>query len=233
MAKNIENALIIWIVHFFVWNAFAAFFAISDYREWFKKYKIARDHRISYLKILPTALFNQIFVMLPVMLFIDYFDFGFGNNHHPWWILILHAYALGIIHDIVFYFGHRLLHTKIGFKKLRHYIHHESQGGTAAASLYMSPSDFFIEIVAPYMTFILIFPTNFYFNCLLASIGSVAAMYEHSGYCFTTWSPLDTRPHISHHGKRINASFSEGVLSPGWCDKLSGSSFTAREKEKV
>ncbi len=226
------NALLIWIIHFVSWHLFAAGFALADHYKWLSKYKIAIDTRLNYFKILPRVLANQILIMLPIMVFIGYMDWGFQDNPQPLWVLLFHAYMLGIVHDVVFYTGHRLLHTKVGFHKLGHYLHHQSRGGTAAASMYMSPIDFVFEIILPYMIFIVIFPTNFYFNCLVASIGSVAAMYEHSGYCFTTWRPLDTRPHISHHQRRANGSFSEGVFSPGWCDFIAGSSYR-QSRQKV
>lgn len=219
------NAFLIWTVHFISWHLFAASFALADHYHWFSRYKIAIERKLGYLNVLPRVLANQVFIMLPTMLLIGRLGWGFKDHSWPLWVLLFHAYMLGIVHDIVFFIGHRLLHTQVGFKKLGHYLHHQSRGGTAAASMYMSSVDFFLEIILPYMIFIIIFPTNFYFNCLVASIGSFAAMYEHSGYCFTTWKPLDTRPHISHHGHRSKASFSEGVLSPGWCDFIAGTSY--------
>lgn len=55
---------------------------------------------------------------------------------------------------------------------------------------------------------------------LLKKKGSLFAMYEHSGYFFTSIKAFDSRMHLSHHFGRLNGSFSEGVGSPGYMDKI-------------
>lgn len=121
------------------------------------------------------------------------------------------------------------LHTPWGFTALGHNLHHTSKAGCAATAMYMAPIDFFIQIVAPYGAFLILFKTDWRFDILLASIGSVAAMYEHSGYCFTKWKTLDTTMHFSHHLGRVHGSLSEGVLSPGYCDMIFGTKLSGDE----
>jgi sterol desaturase/sphingolipid hydroxylase (fatty acid hydroxylase superfamily) len=138
-----------------------------------------RKDPIQYQTTLPVVLRNQIFILLPSMVAAAYYGCAFQENVSVPLVLVpLYAIILGIIHDIVFYFGHKLLHTRFGYHYLGHKLHHESKGGTAATSMFMSPIDFILEIIAPYGTFLLIVQTDTRFNILLASVGSVAAMYE-------------------------------------------------------
>jgi sterol desaturase/sphingolipid hydroxylase (fatty acid hydroxylase superfamily) len=166
-------------------------------------------------------LFNQFFVMLPAMALAGWTGLAFGPVRVPWFLFPVHAYLLGAVHDTVFYFGHRALHLPWLFRF--HALHHRSSGAVAASSLYMSPLDFVVEILLPYGAFLCLVATDLRFDVALAAGGSLLAMYEHSGYCFTTaLAALDSRPHLSHHVGRLNGSFSEGVGSPGYMDRLFG-----------
>jgi len=107
-----------------------------------------------------------------------------------------------------------------------HKRHHQSTGGCAASSLYMSPIDFVVEIVLPYGCFLALVRTHVVFDVLLASIGSLFAMYEHSGYCFSTLHAIDSRMHLSHHSGRYVGSLSEGVGSPGFMDLIFSTNLT-------
>ena len=71
--------------------------------------------------------------------------------------------------------------------------------------MYMTPLDFFVEIILPYGVFLTVVQTAVEFDLVLgkndpkntllsvsnlffpstAIVGSLFAMYEHSGYCFT------------------------------------------------
>jgi len=86
----------------------------------------------------------------------------------------------------------------------------------------MSPVDFVVEIILPYGCFLALIRTHVVFDVTLASIGSIFAMYEHSGYCFTFLHVMDSRMHLSHHAGRYIGSLSEGVGSPGFMDYLFG-----------
>lgn len=175
---------------------------------------------------MPLVLFNQVFVLLPVMLLVAHYDFAFTGKTVPVWMFLVHAQLLGAVHDGVFYFAHRLLHINWVYKHL-HYVHHSSTGGVAASSLYMHPIDFIGEIILPYGVFLCLVTTDWRFDCLLACLGSLFAMYEHSGYCFTTIHAFDSRMHLSHHAGRLNGSFAEGVGSPGIFDLAFGTELKA------
>lgn len=103
--------------------------------------------------------------------------------------------------------------------------HHVSTGGCASASLYMSPIDFVVEIILPYGCFLALVETCLVFDTALAVVGSLFAMYEHSGYCFSSWKAVDSRMHLSHHSGRYLGSLSEGVGSPGFMDRIFGTQY--------
>ena len=159
-------------------------------------------------------------MLLPIVAVGGWLDLAFNEVQVPWYLFPVHAYLMGVVHDVVFYFGHKALHWPALFRF--HQLHHQSSGAVAASSLYMSPLDFFVEIILPYGVFLCLIRTDLRFDVLLASLGSLLAMYEHSGYCFTTVRAFDSRMHISHHVGRLNGSFSEGVGSPGYMDLLFG-----------
>lgn len=229
---GVHNAATAWAAQVVVFNVAAALFAWLDHTgargqlpgNLVYKWKVIRDDPVTWTKALPVVLRNQFLILLPIMTLGAYFEFGFrANVSVHWWMFVVHAYILGVVHDVVFYFGHKFLHTKWAFHTLDHALHHTSKAGCAASAMYMAPVDFFVQIVAPYGAFLMLCMTDYRFDILLASIGSVAAMYEHSGYCFTRrWHALDTTMHFSHHLGRVSGSLSEGVLSPGYCDMIFG-----------
>jgi sterol desaturase/sphingolipid hydroxylase (fatty acid hydroxylase superfamily) len=217
-----DHALLMWLTFFTSWHLFAAFFAVLDHTRLLWKYKLVINDPVSWSIALPTVLFNQIVILLPAMLVASHYKLAFTHFQapNPVWIFPLHLFLLGAVHDVIFYFGHRLLHLKVMFKF--HKKHHSSTGGCAAASLYFSPLDFIIEIILPYGCFLSLVQTHVLFDVILGSIGSLLAMYEHSGYCFTYIHLLDSRMHLSHHAGRFIGSLSEGCGSPGFMDDVFG-----------
>jgi len=223
---RVRHAVAMWLNHMLVWHAACAFFALCDARAYFSRYKISRGRdRVSWRSVMPVVLRNQIFILLPAMVVLAYNEVAFALASHPWWLVVVHTQLVQLTHDTIFYFGHRLLHTRALYTLSGHALHHRSNGGTAAASMYMSAPDFCVEIVAPFLVHLALFDTDPRFDHLLAFAGTLSALYEHSGYCFTHWRVLDTRAHCSHHAARPHGSFSEGALSTGLWDWLLGTSW--------
>jgi hypothetical protein len=73
------------------------------------------------------------------------------------------------------------------------------------------------------------------FHLLVASLGAIGGLYEHSGYDFAARLPkgagfwarpmagleglITSKAHAEHH-RRSNVSFSDGFGSPGLCDTI-------------
>ena len=89
-----------------------------------------RNDKLNYNQMLPNCLRNQFLVFLPTMILGKYFNIflRIDSPLPPSSSEILKD-GLGIIigYEIVFYFGHRLLHTKPFYKKY-HLLHHKTFG---------------------------------------------------------------------------------------------------------
>ena len=96
----------------------------------------------------------------------------------------------------------------------------------------MSAPDFFLTIVCPYLVPLILIgggTANVPFQLLVACLGAVGGLYEHSGYDFASalapgrWLKLvpallvSSHAHGEHH-RRSRVSFSDGFGSPGLCD---------------
>ena len=203
-----------------------------------------------YMRLLPRVLFNQGFVLLPCMALSQWLGICFTSTPHQLsltrFVLSLPLMAIG--HDLVQYFSHRyLLHQPIVplVRLLKHSIHHSTGATKAISACYMSLPDFFLEVVLPYLVPLALVGgggSDALFHSLVAGLGAVGGLYEHSGYDFSsTFIPsegqdllvqrlglgcvlkqlLDNRAHREHH-IRANVSFSDGFGSPGLCDTLFG-----------
>jgi hypothetical protein len=104
----------------------------------------------------------------------------------------------------------------------------------------MTVPDFFLTICCPYLIPLILIgggTANLGFQLLVASLGAVGGLYEHSGYDFaralaapsrSRWASLlhriqasliSSHAHGEHH-RRSRVSFSDGFGSPGLCDTI-------------
>lgn len=198
-------------------------------------FKVRKIERRTYLALLPRVLFNQVFVLLPAMLAFQYAGLAFTGAAHLTAGHFLAALVLMTIgHDIVQYVFHCwVLHRPGLMHTLGHSIHHSTGAAKAISACYMSPADFFLEIVLPYLIPLALVGAgaDVLFNLSIASLGAIGGLYEHSGYDFAVRIPRDkgvlrflallitSKAHGEHH--RVgNVSFSDGFGSPGICDTI-------------
>jgi len=106
----------------------------------------------------------------------------------------------------------------------------------------MGTLDFFLGIVLPYLVPLVLIGgggADVLFHPLVASLGAVGGLYEHSGYDFAAplkrsrffarmpklaariSGAITSQAHAEHH-RYNNVSFSDGFGSPGICDTLLG-----------
>ena len=109
-----------------------------------------------------------------------------------------------------------------GYKRW-HALHHKTRASVAASSLYMTPVDFLLEIMLPFLGWFLVVRTEHVATlAIVVGLGGWFAMYEHSGYnFFPGFAPLDTSLHAAHHTKS-GVAYSQGLGSPGVMDWLGG-----------
>ena len=254
--RHVPVAIPIWLVQQVFFHIFGLLFEYFDQTSTLPRAKQSdTTRRRPYVRLLPRVLFNQTFILLPSMIAAELLGWCFaGPEHLAPMKFVSNLLFMGVGHDVVQYLVHReLLHRPNLrlMKFLRHSVHHSNRANTAISACYMSPPDFFLEIVLPYLVPLMLVGgggRDLFFHCLLAGTGAIGGLYEHSGYDFSLLfgrahksapeldgdlplltrvvtgalaSLLNNRAHTEHH-LRGNVSFSDGFGSPSLCDTLFG-----------
>jgi len=239
--EKIPLSILVWAAQMAVFHAVGLFFLCCDRLGWLSRYKVRRREPLTYREMLPRVLFNQIFILLPAMVALQYTGLAFiGVSHISIAHFVTAMLIMAIGHDIVQYVFHRfVLHRPNLIRRLGHSIHHSTGASISISACYMSPVDFFLEIALPYVIPLSLVSAGADrgFHILIASLGAIGGLYEHSGYDFAARLPkadngkLHLRPlvwlrtivssqaHGEHH-RRSNVSFSDGFGSPGICDTV-------------
>ena len=234
-------SVLTWTVQMAVFHGVGLAFEWADRTGALASFKVRRSERRSYLELLPRVLFNQVFVLLPTMVVFQLAGLAFTGAPHLTVLHFLVAMALmSVGFDIVQYGFHRwVLHAPRLMHTLGHNVHHSTGTAKAISAIYMSQSDFFLEIVLPYLVPLALVGAGaaIVFHLTVASLGAIVGLYEHSGYDFAARLQTDkarglrgrarrffallitSKAHREHH--RVgNVSYSEGVGSLGICDTI-------------
>ena len=181
-------SMVVWAGHMLVFHGIAFVFELCDRSHALQRFKVRRHERMTYAAALPRVLFNQTFVLLPAMWLCEKAGLAFDGS--PKISLAFAAIALVLItigHDVVQYATHRGLLHNSRFRRLRHDLHHSTGASRAITACYMSAPDFFLTIVCPYLVPLILIgggTANVPFQLLVACLGAVGGLYEHSGYDF-------------------------------------------------
>ena len=234
---SLPVSVVVWAGHMIVFHGIGLGFELCDRSRLLQEFKVRRHDRLSYGAARPRVLFNQMFVLLPAMWLCERAGLAFTGS--PKISLMLVAVALVLMtvgHDIVQYVTHRWFLHGMRMRWLRHDLHHSTGASRAITACYMSTPDFFLTIVAPYLVPLILIgggSANLPFQLVVACLGAVGGLYEHSGYDFASalraaprrWnslvlaSLLSSHAHGEHH-RRSRVSFSDGFGSPGLCDLI-------------
>ncbi len=235
-------SVLTWAVTMAVYHGVGFGFELCDRKNWLPGAKVRNVDRLTYAEMLPRVLANQIFVLLPAMVLLQWAGLAFtGAAHLSPLRFVVNLVAMGIGHDIVQYIAHRgILHRPSLMKSLGHTLHHSTGASKSISACYMSAADFLLEIALPYLVPLVLVGgggSDMLFQFLVAGLGAFGGLYEHSGYDFAV--PLretrvfkalpqigaiieglvTSKAHGEHH-RRSNVSFSDGFGSPGICDTL-------------
>jgi len=237
-------SVLVWAVQMVVFHGVGFWFEWSDRAGWMRGAKVRTRSRLTYRESLPRVLANQVFLLLPAMMLVQWLGLAFvGEEHLSVGRFILNMVLMGIGHDVVQYLSHRyVLHRPSLMKSLGHGLHHSTGANQAISACYMGGADFFMEIVLPYLVPLALVGgggADVLFHCMIAGLGAIGGLYEHSGYDFAVpvrktaffqnWPKLggfvaefvSSHAHGEHH-RRHNVSFSDGFGSPGLCDTIFG-----------
>ena len=234
----------VWALQMVVFHAVGYAFEWCDRTRTLRQFKVRDIDRKSYRQLMGRVLFNQCAVLLPCMVLMQAVGLCFtGEAHLPLWRFLSSLVVMGIGHDVVQYVTHRhLLHRPSLMRALRHSVHHSTGASKGVSACYMSAPDFFLEIVLPYLLPLALIGgggSDILFHSMIAGLGAVGGVYEHSGYDFAVLLPkarlaermprfvkvlagmITSQAHGEHHAKG-NVSFSDGFGSPGVCDTAFG-----------
>jgi sterol desaturase/sphingolipid hydroxylase (fatty acid hydroxylase superfamily) len=230
-------SVLTWATMMVVYHGVGLLFEWCDRTGRLRRFKVRDIDRLSYGQLLPRVVWNQVFILLPAMVLLQTTGLAFVGSTR---IGVLHFTAaivvMGVGHDIVQYVFHRfVLHNPRWIRTLGHSLHHATGASKAISACYMSPIDFVLEIVLPYLVplVVVVAGGNVVFHLLVAGLGAVGGLYEHSGYDFARalerpglagWRGVvaglvTSQAHGEHH-RRSSVSFSDGFGSPGLCDTL-------------
>ncbi|GAB0496607.1 hypothetical protein MMPV_007920 [Pyropia vietnamensis] len=130
------------------------------------KVRIEVDPSRRYAALLPRVVANQVLLLLPTMVVAEAVGWAYGGPYDahsrvggvvspsvPSVVsLMVVAAWMAVAHDVLFYVGHRfLLHSGWGWRAFGHHLHHTTRASTGVSAMYMSPADYIIEIVVPYL----------------------------------------------------------------------------------
>ena len=237
-------SVFVWAVQMVVFHGVGYAFEYCDRTRALRRFKVRDIDRKSYRQLLPLVLFNQVAILLPAMVLVQALGLCFtGAEHLSPLRFLLSIVVMGIGHDVVQYATHRhLLHRPSLVRKLKHSVHHSTGASKGISACYMSGADFFLEIVLPYLLPLALIGgggSDILFQSMIAGLGAVGGVYEHSGYDFAVLLPkaaiaermprlvttvaglISSHAHGQHHAKG-NVSFSDGFGSPAVCDTMFG-----------
>lgn len=182
-------SVLIWAIQQVAYYGFSFAFEACDRAGAGRPIKARAADRKSFAQMVPTVLSNQVLVLLPSMMLAQWAGLCFtGPARLSLGRFVLNMPAMAALHDVFQYLTHRhLLHNPSIrlMRALRHSVHHTTTASRGISACYMSAPDFFLEIVLPYLVPLAIVGgggTDLMFHGIVASMGALGGIYEHSGY---------------------------------------------------
>ena len=178
----------IWVVQMLAYHGIGLWFEWLDRSGRLQRFKFKRMERTTYFELLPRVLANQICILLPAMLFMQWAGLAYvGSPTVSLPVFVASVAFMTVGHDVLQYVAHRfILHRPEMMRRLGHAVHHSTIGSLGISACYMSAADFFLEIVCPYLIPLAFAPlgSNFLVHSLVVAAGAFGGLYEHSGYDF-------------------------------------------------
>jgi sterol desaturase/sphingolipid hydroxylase (fatty acid hydroxylase superfamily) len=144
-------------------------------------------------------------------------------NEHGWLYFIFSLMVMILLHDMYFYFTHRLLHTRWFLKNI-HIVHHRSVNPTPLAAYCFHPVEAILEsfIVFP---FVMLFPVHLVAFLMFTMLVLIMNVLGHLGFEFMSprvrsskWGKYFTSTtHHNLHHQKLNKNFGYYFT---WWDKL-------------
>ncbi|EAT48886.1 AAEL000131-PA [Aedes aegypti] len=155
-------------------------------------------------KLLKTAFVNLILVGIPALSVFHGITVALGRSVDlrtlPSLLEILYTIPIAMVSsETVFYYSHRMLHSKILYKTV-HKKHHEWTAPVSLAAVYAHPVEHIVSNMAPFYAPVMLVRTHIITAWIWATIVLMGTLHDHSGYHLPyLWGTPDF--HDFHHQK--------------------------------
>eukprot|EP01024_Parvocaulis_polyphysoides_P020219 TRINITY_DN19367_c0_g1_i3.p1 TRINITY_DN19367_c0_g1~~TRINITY_DN19367_c0_g1_i3.p1 ORF type:complete len:232 (-),score=10.36 TRINITY_DN19367_c0_g1_i3:252-947(-) len=181
------------------------FFAVVDLKNWPRKLcerKIQKNSVVNskiYIQTSIYALQQQVFIFLPqIYIFCEflmpwrYNAIKFSLNGLEWWSSMVSFFICVFIREILFFWGHLILHNPMLYKWV-HKLHHDFTAPIGVSAIYAHPIEnsfinFLPVLVGPFLL-----GSHPFFYTMFVCFVSFNSVYSHSGY------DIPGLPMGSHH----------------------------------
>jgi len=192
----------------------------------FRQFKLQPDKGFDMQllrKVITNLLVGQLGVIVPMAFFYTHAtEQGWGfrvDSTLPSAAEMLHHFLWFIIgNELIFYYGHRALHTKSLYQNI-HKIHHEFKAPIALVASYCHPVEMLLSNVLPLTFTAFLMRAHLYTFAVWIVFGVLGTQFHHCGYKWPWVSQVDEMPnfHDFHH-EHFNSNFG----SMGWLDAFHG-----------
>ncbi|XP_021712201.1 fatty acid hydroxylase domain-containing protein 2 isoform X2 [Aedes aegypti] len=166
-------------------------------------------------KLLKTAFVNLILVGIPALSVFHGITVALGRSVDlrtlPSLLEILYTIPIAMVSsETVFYYSHRMLHSKILYKTV-HKKHHEWTAPVSLAAVYAHPVEHIVSNMAPFYAPVMLVRTHIITAWIWATIVLMGTLHDHSGYHLPyLWGTPDF--HDFHHQKFNQCYGAIGIL---------------------
>jgi len=167
--------------------------------EFLARYKLfTAKGDLSFAEIAPVALRNEMVTILIGLVIIAYAPLritDLSNVNFSLTILYFLGYLLG--YDVVFFVGHRWMHSSKEVFDATHAFHHSSHATKGCSNHYMKPLDYLWEVMLPATLPMFVLGLHPPALAAFLTVGGWNGITVHSGWNFPLSS--DPRDHFLHH----------------------------------
>jgi sterol desaturase/sphingolipid hydroxylase (fatty acid hydroxylase superfamily) len=154
---------------------------------------------LEYPKAIKTSLSNQLIITLPVFYLLKDFinNAALKASDDSICLSIGKTFLIINFANLLFYFSHRLLHTKILFAHI-HHIHHEFRKPIGAATFYAHPIEHLFTNVLSFLIPVILVGVKYWILIMLLSFSTIMGVTAHSEHEILPVF-LSGSEHLVHH----------------------------------